>query len=50
MTEAKGKAGWQKIARRVRVPLGFAVAAVFLAATPPAWPDCTSKAAVLRNK
>lgn len=25
------KTGWQKIARRIRVPLGFAVAAVFLA-------------------
>ena len=37
MTEAKGKAGWQKIARRVRVPLGFAVAAVFLVFARPSW-------------
>jgi len=37
MTEAKGKAGWQKIARRVRVPLGFVVAAVFLVFARPSW-------------
>ncbi len=37
MTEANGKAGWQKIARRVRVPLGFAVAAVFLVFARPSW-------------
>ena len=30
VTKAGGKTGWQKIARRVRVPLGFVVAAVFL--------------------
>lgn len=29
-TKTQGKTGWQKIARRVRVPLGFVVAAVFL--------------------
>ncbi len=37
MTEAKGKAGWQKIARRVRVPLGFVVAAIFLVFARPSW-------------
>ena len=37
MTEANGKAGWQKIARRVRVPLGFVVAAVFLVFARPSW-------------
>jgi protein-S-isoprenylcysteine O-methyltransferase Ste14 len=30
VTKAQGKTGWQKIARRVRVPLGFVVAAIFL--------------------
>ena len=30
MTKSQGKTGWQKIARRVRVPLGFVIAAVFL--------------------
>jgi protein-S-isoprenylcysteine O-methyltransferase Ste14 len=29
--------GWQKIARRARVPLGFVVAAVFLAFARPTW-------------
>ena len=28
--KVSGKTGWQKIARRVRVPLGFVVAAIFL--------------------
>jgi protein-S-isoprenylcysteine O-methyltransferase Ste14 len=37
MTEAKGKTGWQKIARRVRVPLGFVVAAIFLVFARPSW-------------
>jgi protein-S-isoprenylcysteine O-methyltransferase Ste14 len=37
MTEAKGRAGWQKIARRVRVPLGFVVAAIFLVFARPSW-------------
>jgi len=37
MTEAKGRTGWQKIARRVRVPLGFVVAAVFLVFARPSW-------------
>jgi protein-S-isoprenylcysteine O-methyltransferase Ste14 len=37
VTEAKGKTGWQKIARRVRVPLGFVVAAVFLVFAEPSW-------------
>ncbi len=32
-----GKARWQKIARRIRVPLGFVVAAVFLAFARPTW-------------
>jgi protein-S-isoprenylcysteine O-methyltransferase Ste14 len=31
------KTGWQKIARRVRVPLGFVVAAVFLVFARPSW-------------
>ena len=30
VTKTQGRTGWQKIARRVRVPLGFVVAAVFL--------------------
>ena len=29
-TRAKVRTGWQRVARRLRVPLGFAVAAVFL--------------------
>jgi len=37
MTKAGGKTGWQKIARRVRVPLGFVVAAVFLVFARPSW-------------
>ena len=37
MTKAGGKAGWQKIARRVRVPLGFVVAAIFLVFARPSW-------------
>lgn len=31
------KTGWQKIARRIRVPLGFAFAAVFLWLARPTW-------------
>jgi protein-S-isoprenylcysteine O-methyltransferase Ste14 len=37
MTKAGGKTGWQKIARRVRVPLGFVMAAVFLVFARPSW-------------
>jgi protein-S-isoprenylcysteine O-methyltransferase Ste14 len=37
VTKAGGKTGWQKIARRVRVPLGFVVAAVFLVFAAPSW-------------
>jgi protein-S-isoprenylcysteine O-methyltransferase Ste14 len=37
VTKAQGKTGWQKIARRVRVPLGFVVAAVFLVFARPTW-------------
>ncbi len=37
MTKARGKTGWQKIARRVRVPLGFVVAAIFLVFARPSW-------------
>jgi len=37
VTKAGGRAGWQKIARRVRVPLGFVVAAVFLVFARPSW-------------
>jgi protein-S-isoprenylcysteine O-methyltransferase Ste14 len=36
-TPQKGKTRWQKIARRVRVPLGFVVAAVFLVFARPSW-------------
>jgi protein-S-isoprenylcysteine O-methyltransferase Ste14 len=36
-TKAQGKTGWQKIARRVRVPLGFVVAAIFLVFARPSW-------------
>ena len=36
-TKAQGRTGWQKIARRVRVPLGFVVAAVFLVFARPSW-------------
>lgn len=32
-----GKSRWQKVARRIRVPLGFVVAAVFLAFARPTW-------------
>lgn len=32
-----GRTGWQKIARRVRVPLGFVVAAAFLWLASPTW-------------
>lgn len=34
--------GWQKIARRARVPLGFVVAAVFLAFARPTWTTLAS--------
>jgi protein-S-isoprenylcysteine O-methyltransferase Ste14 len=37
VTKAGGKTGWQKIARRVRVPLGFVVAAIFLLFARPSW-------------
>jgi protein-S-isoprenylcysteine O-methyltransferase Ste14 len=37
MAEGKSKTGWQKIARRVRVPLGFVVAAIFLVFAAPSW-------------
>jgi protein-S-isoprenylcysteine O-methyltransferase Ste14 len=37
MTKADGRTRWQKIARRVRVPLGFVVAAIFLIFARPAW-------------
>jgi protein-S-isoprenylcysteine O-methyltransferase Ste14 len=38
MAQEQGtKTRWQKIARRVRVPLGFVVAAVFLAFARPSW-------------
>jgi protein-S-isoprenylcysteine O-methyltransferase Ste14 len=36
-TKTQGRTGWQKIARRVRVPLGFVVAAVFLVFAHPSW-------------
>ena len=32
-----GRTGWQKIARRARVPLGFVVAAIFLIFARPSW-------------
>lgn len=37
VTKAGGKTGWQKIARRVRVPLGFVVAAIILVFARPSW-------------
>ena len=37
VTKAQGRTGWQKIARRVRVPLGFVVAGVFLVFARPSW-------------
>ncbi len=37
VTKAQGRTGWQKIARRVRVPLGFVVAAIFLVFARPGW-------------
>ncbi len=37
VTKSQGKTGWQKIARRVRVPLGFVVAAVFLVFSRTSW-------------
>lgn len=36
-TKAQGKTGWQKVARRVRVPLGFVVAAIFMIFARPTW-------------
>jgi protein-S-isoprenylcysteine O-methyltransferase Ste14 len=36
-TTQTGKTGWQRIARRVRVPLGFATAAVFVVFARPSW-------------
>jgi protein-S-isoprenylcysteine O-methyltransferase Ste14 len=36
-TTQTGKTGWQRIARRIRVPLGFVVAAVFLVFARPTW-------------
>jgi protein-S-isoprenylcysteine O-methyltransferase Ste14 len=36
-SDRKGRTGWQRVARRVRVPLGFVVAAVFLAFAQPSW-------------
>ena len=32
-----GRTGWQKIARRIRVPMGFVFAAVFLGLARPTW-------------
>ncbi|MGA7158833.1 MAG: isoprenylcysteine carboxylmethyltransferase family protein [Acidobacteriaceae bacterium] len=37
VTKTDGKTRWQKIARRVRVPLGFVVAAIFLIFARPTW-------------
>jgi protein-S-isoprenylcysteine O-methyltransferase Ste14 len=37
VTKTQRKTGWQKIARRVRVPLGFVVAAIFLVFARPSW-------------
>jgi protein-S-isoprenylcysteine O-methyltransferase Ste14 len=37
VTTSQRKTGWQKIARRVRVPLGFVVAAIFLIFAHPGW-------------
>src|ERR1700761_1090696 len=33
------RTGWEKFARRARVPLGFVVAAVFLVFARPSWPS-----------
>jgi protein-S-isoprenylcysteine O-methyltransferase Ste14 len=40
-SDRNGKTGWQRVARRVRVPLGFVVAAVFLAFAQPSWRTLT---------
>src|ERR1700723_1209889 len=37
VTKTQGRTGWQKFARRVRVPLGFVVAAIFLVFARPSW-------------
>lgn len=37
VTKVDGRTRWQKIARRVRVPLGFVVAAIFLIFARPTW-------------
>jgi protein-S-isoprenylcysteine O-methyltransferase Ste14 len=37
VTKSGGKTSWQKVARRVRVPLGFVVAAIFLVFARPSW-------------
>ncbi|MBW4039142.1 MAG: isoprenylcysteine carboxylmethyltransferase family protein [Acidobacteria bacterium] len=36
-TKTQGKTGWQRVARRIRVPLGFVVAAVFLVFARSSW-------------
>jgi protein-S-isoprenylcysteine O-methyltransferase Ste14 len=36
---ASERSGWQKVARRIRVPLGFVVAAVFVLFARPTWRD-----------
>jgi protein-S-isoprenylcysteine O-methyltransferase Ste14 len=36
-TKSQGRSGWQKFARRARVPLGFVLAAVFLLFARPSW-------------
>jgi protein-S-isoprenylcysteine O-methyltransferase Ste14 len=41
VTPQTGKTRWQKIARRVRVPLGFVVAALFLVFAKPSWQTLT---------
>ena len=37
VTKTQGRTGWQKIARRVRVPLGFVVAGIFMVFARPSW-------------
>lgn len=46
MTEAKNKTDWQRIAKRIRVPLGFAFAAVYMWLAHPTWSSVALGAAI----
>ena len=46
MSEAKQSIDWQRIAKRVRVPLGFAFAIFYVWLAKPTWVSLTAGAAV----